>query len=67
MYIELEKHELDQIAARKHENVSRETYSYLRVKVRRVQEKGRTNMLFVMRTKASAKTVLITAGPGLTT
>ena len=38
-YIELEKHNLDQIICKQHKNVSKQTYSFLEVKLRRLRRK----------------------------
>ena len=39
LYIELQKHKLDQIVQEKHKNFSRQEYSFLEVKLRRLSPK----------------------------
>jgi len=58
---------LDQIDAKKHKNVSRKTYSFLKVKLRQSLKKSWTkiNMIFVQRTVLANSSNQI-AGPGVT-
>ena len=59
---------LDQIDAKKHKNVPRKTYSFLKVKLRRQSLKKswtKINMILVQRTVLANSSIQI-AGPGVT-
>lgn len=59
---------LDQIDAKKHKNVPRKMYSFLKVKLRRQSLKKswtKINMIFVQRTVLANNSIQI-AGPGVT-